>query len=115
MEKFQADSGDEVMISKQNVDKIVHSCENLLSDSKVFGPGTCRSVNDWEQACFSFIFLLDFLSKESILIEIYQGDNYTWESKFWFGKPTGQYFSVIWIKSVLKYNNILVSLIYYSW
>lgn len=46
MEKFQADSGDEVMISKQNVDKIVHSCENLLSDSKVFGPGICRSVND---------------------------------------------------------------------
>lgn len=46
MENFQADSGDEVMISKQTVDKIVHSCGDLLSDSKVFGPGICRSVNE---------------------------------------------------------------------
>ena len=35
MKNLQADSGDEVMISQQNVDKIVHSCGDLLSDSKV--------------------------------------------------------------------------------
>lgn len=44
VENFQEDSGDEVVISKKNVDKIAHSCGSLLSDSKVFGPGRSRSV-----------------------------------------------------------------------
>lgn len=44
MENFQEDGSDEVVISKKNVDKIAHSCESLLSDSKVFGPGRSRNV-----------------------------------------------------------------------
>lgn len=44
MENFQEDAGDEVVISKKNVDKIAHSCGSLLSDSKVFGPGRSRNV-----------------------------------------------------------------------
>lgn len=44
VENFQADCGDEVVISKKNVDKISHSCGSLLSDAKVFGPGRFRSI-----------------------------------------------------------------------
>lgn len=43
-EKFQADSGDEVVISKMNMDKTAHSCRGLLSDLNVFGPGRSTSV-----------------------------------------------------------------------
>lgn len=44
MKNFREDSGDEVVLSKKNVDKIAHSCGSLLSDSKVFGPGRSRRV-----------------------------------------------------------------------
>lgn len=44
MGNFQADSGGKIVSSRQNVEKITHSSGGLLSDSKIFGPGTSRRL-----------------------------------------------------------------------
>ena len=60
MEDFQADSSDEVVISKQNVgEKIAHSSETLISDSKYLGWGDLEVLMGEQQNghWFSFFFL----------------------------------------------------------
>lgn len=44
MKNFQTDSGNEEVISKQNVEKLAHSSGASLPDSKVFGLGRFRSI-----------------------------------------------------------------------
>lgn len=60
MEDFQADSSDEVVISKQNVGKkLAQSSGTLISDSKVFGLGDLEVLMGEQQNehWFSFFFL----------------------------------------------------------